>query len=300
MPNVYESETADSMLSLLTDLKSKGVNRVYVDVWNNGKVYFQSPTMSITVQSGGGIGDDHLFWALEAANTIKDIEVWAWFEYGLMTSYGAINNDFAIVAEYNGWILGEASNFYWMDCANMEVLAFLSGIMNDAMEAISSGGKSYFDLGLMGVQLDDHFASPISLGRTSTQMDSAMSFIRTNYRYNLSLSPSTLSFSIENYNVDWNKWGEQNQYDEVVPQIYRTTFSAFQTEFSSYPTLLSNSTIEKWVASGIRVDGSGEPTPWADVSAMIQMCELYGQGASVWYAHGILEIYPNQFVALWA
>ena len=147
--------------------------------------------------------------------------------------------------------------------------------------------------------MDDHFASPVDLGRTATDMDAAISYIRSAYNGTLSLSPSVLSTSVLTYNVDWNAWGSDNQYDEVIPQIYRTTFESFQSEFSSYSSILSADTADKWIASGIRVDGSGAPTPWSDVSEMIDLCEQAGQGASVWYSHGILDLYPEEFTALW-
>ncbi len=77
---------------------------MYVDVWNQGITYFESATMRSLVGSTG-IGADHLAWALEAGNYFG-IEVYAWFEYGLMPSYGSINNDFAVYAQQHNWILG--------------------------------------------------------------------------------------------------------------------------------------------------------------------------------------------------
>jgi uncharacterized lipoprotein YddW (UPF0748 family) len=84
------------MFDQMSALKNEGVRRVYVDVWNNGVVYFNSTTMHNIVSTG--VGNDHLLWALEAGNHFG-IEVYAWFEYGLMTSYGGINNDFARYAQ---------------------------------------------------------------------------------------------------------------------------------------------------------------------------------------------------------
>ena len=145
------------MFDQMSALKNEGVRRVYVDVWNNGVVYFNSTTMHNIVSTG--VGNDHLLWALEAGNHFG-IEVYAWFEYGLMTSYGGINNDFARYAQGKGWILGQYNNaFYWMDPSNTDVLHFIAGIMKDAI-------LNYGPKGLRGVQLDDHFATPVSLGRS--------------------------------------------------------------------------------------------------------------------------------------
>lgn len=136
LPNVYQSTSSDTMYALMSNLKNEGVQRVYVDVWNNGITYFESATMRNAV-GASGIGADHLQWALDAGR-ILDIEVYAWFEYGLMTSYGAINNDFAQHAQDQGWLLGLHNNFYWMDPENMDVLSFIGGIMTDAIKEYGS------------------------------------------------------------------------------------------------------------------------------------------------------------------
>jgi len=192
LPTSY-IETEDAVWEVMTSLKQKGIKRVYVDVWNSGVVYFNSSTMRELV-GDSGIGRDLLLWSLSAGKELG-IDVYAWFEYGLMTSYGSINNDFAKISESNGWILGQYNSFYWLDCANSDVLNFLSGIMTDAIDGYASAG-------LKGVQLDDHFSTPKGLGRSASQMDAAVSFVRSqlNSRNNsyFSLSPSTLQFSINN------------------------------------------------------------------------------------------------------
>jgi uncharacterized lipoprotein YddW (UPF0748 family) len=288
------------MFEQMATLKAEGIGRVYVDVWNSGVVYFESKTMQSTVGSTG-IGDDHLKWTLDAGNYFG-IEVYAWFEYGLMTSYGSIDNDFARYAQANSWILGQYDNaFYWMDPENTDVLRFLAGIMTDAV-------STYGPFGLRGVQLDDHFATPDGLGRDKASMDSAMSYIRraidevvatTTLPIVLSLSPCTLDCSKNPYQVYWDEWGSLNYFDEVIPQLYRSTYSAFKTEFDYTEQSLSSATKEKWIASGVRVDGSGAPTPWEDVNNTLSYSNANMKGNVVWYSHGIIELYPSEFAMVW-
>ena len=295
LPVSYESSSQESWYSMMSNLKDEGVNRVYVDVWNQGKVYFSSETMMNSVGETG-IATDLLSWTLAAAEDL-DMEVYAWFEYGLMPAYGSLNNDFAIYADSKGWILGQHSSFYWMDPVQLDALAFLAGIIKDCISGYSSRG-------LKGVQLDDHFGSPVELGRTQADMDAAMKYISdevksTGLNVDLSLSPSTLSFSISNYNVDWNRWGTLSYYNEVIPQLYRTTFDSFKSEFDYTLTHISRTTMHLWTAAGIRVDGSGESTPWVEVEAMLDYCSSYNMGSSVWYARGIIETYPTYFKEKW-
>ena len=295
LPNSYMSTSANDVYNAFKALKDEGVQRVYVDVWNQGKVYFASDTMQTAV-GDGGIGADHLQWALDAGNDLA-IDVYAWFEYGFMCSYGSINNDFARYAEAQGWLLGQYSNFYWIDVANTDVLAFTAGIMSDAI-------LTYGPKGLKGVQWDDHFSTPVELGRTVEDMDNAMAYMSAaqkaaSQQSVMSLSPNTLSASLRTYNVDWNKWGSLGYYDEVIPQLYRTTFESFKSEFNYTLNEISESTNEKWIASGVRVDGSGDPTAWTEVNNMLRYSTTHSKGSVVWYSHGILELYPEQFKNVW-
>lgn len=290
-PTSYKAGSQASVNDVVSALHTEGVRRIYVDVWNQGVVYFASPTMQNAV-GPTGVGNDFLKWVLDAAK-VYNIEVFAWFEYGIMTSYGGINNDFARYAQSKGWIIGEYSGFYWMNPDNTAMLNFIVGIMNDAIDGYSLSG-------LKGVQLDDHFGSPVSLGKSIASMNNAMSYVNKNLRNNsfLSLSPGTLDSALS-YNVDWNNWGKLGYFKEVIPQIYRSTYSSFQTEFDYTSTHLNSVTKSLWIASGVRADGSGSPTPWADVNNMIWYCNAKYMGASVWYAHAILELYPSNFVNIW-
>ena len=62
--------------------------------------------------------------------------------------------------------------------------------------------KNYNKIGLKGLQLDDHFGTPVSLGKTKVSMNKAIHFLSAKLRSDkiisrdnkiyLTLSPSTL------------------------------------------------------------------------------------------------------------
>lgn len=313
LPVSYQSTSSSEMYDTISQLQRTGVTRVYVDVWNQGTVYFKSPTMSALMagqncSSNCGGGDDHLRWAVDAGRELG-VEVFAWFEYGLMAAYGSINNDFARYADKNGWILGNYNNFLWLDPASDDVVSFLSGLLQDA--ALGYGIEAG---GLRGVQLDDHFAAPTALtGSDLNVMDEAMKSIREDWNaatgeqgMQLSLSPNPLDTSVASYNVDWNQWAAWGLYDEVVPQLYRTSFTSFKAVYDGTVAATCPQAQAKWAACGVRVDGSGAPTPWTDVQAMIGYCSAAagqlsgGRGTAVWYAHGVLDLYATEFSELWS
>lgn len=213
LPIQYKCVTQQDVSKTINGLKAQGVTRVYVDVWNNGVTYFNSSTMRELV-GPAGLGQDVLQWTLDAATPLG-IEVVAWFEYGLMASYTSTfdSNNFAKIAAAKGWILGVADNFHWMDGRIADVQAFVVGIIKDAQ-------TEYGSKGLLGVQWDDHFSFPQSLGGSVSVMTGIARTVRDAFKVAhadalYSLSPATLDVALNTYNVDWAAWAENDYVDEV-------------------------------------------------------------------------------------
>lgn len=123
----YQASTSDDLCAQMTSLQGIGVDRIYLDVWNQGNVYFESPTMAGVVPEC--VRDDRLAWALDCAGF--DGEVVAWFEYGLIAAYGSLDsNPFGAYADtQEGWVLGEEGSFFWLNASQPDVLSFLSNLL---------------------------------------------------------------------------------------------------------------------------------------------------------------------------
>lgn len=262
IPASYDASTQDALCGQLGSLQAVGFDRVYLDVWNQvsnaspscpgqpclphhfpvalphvtthmmtrmmthmmthmqGTVYFRSSTME-AAGLGSCVGADRLSWA--TACDEWDGEVYAWFEYGLIASYGEPVTPFGLYAQAQGWILGEEGGFTWMD-ATSNATTFLASLLADV-------ARDYPHCA--GVQLDDHFAQPTSLvpeARAVPTMNSAAQTVKTIVREAansassvLSLSPTTLSQALVSYGVDWAGWVAQGYFDEYIPQLYRSS-----------------------------------------------------------------------------
>jgi uncharacterized lipoprotein YddW (UPF0748 family) len=94
---VSSFQNASQTTARLTNLKWRGVDRVYVDSWNNGKTYFNSSTMYDFVGVEGIAPNTQEFsFTVKTAHRLG-MEVFAWFEYGLMSAYeNASGNAFAL------------------------------------------------------------------------------------------------------------------------------------------------------------------------------------------------------------
>eukprot|EP01099_Mayorella_cantabrigiensis_P007342 TRINITY_DN6506_c0_g1_i1.p1 TRINITY_DN6506_c0_g1~~TRINITY_DN6506_c0_g1_i1.p1 ORF type:complete len:270 (-),score=54.42 TRINITY_DN6506_c0_g1_i1:67-822(-) len=242
-----------------------------------------------------GISRDLLSWAVKYAKQYK-LEVFAWFEYGCIAAYSTTSgNAFATQAQKLGWIKGQTSDkFIWLNVANTDAMNFLAGILVDAATLHPD---------LNGVQLDDHFAWPVELAGSNTQlMTDVATSIRSKFRavsnMSLSLAPNPLDVSISKYNVDWKQWSNIGLFTEYAPQLYTSSYSSFQTKLDQTLAEIPSS-VHPYMLAGIRCDGSGSVTSWSELSKMISLTESYDLGVAIWYGHCILEVYPTQFDTIW-
>lgn len=147
-PASFESDSRESVERSVRRLADSGVNRIYVGVWNNGRAYFDSPT--IRAYAGeGAIGQDLMRWYLDAAP--EGMEVHAWLEYGVMACWGEVDgNPFAEATRSDGMLIGKYGVWHWLDPVRMAPM--LRGMIGELH------GRYGVD-----VQLDDHFGCPHAL-----------------------------------------------------------------------------------------------------------------------------------------
>lgn len=249
----------------------------------------------------------------------------AWFEYGLMAEYGSPSNPLAVrcrdatwtvgTTTGTGWLLQDSAgdytnssnNFVWMNPLVPEVRNLIKGIVVDAI--------NQFDLQI--VQFDDHLAWPVQFGwddytravykqetgrnLPTNSLDSTFRSWRQGKTKALfeeiaaaakaakpsvvvSLSPSTASFSAANYCADWPKW--LGSTDEVLPQVYRSTYGTFATDWAAQIT--ASGTNRPELAAGLRLLGTGSATPWADLQQQLDRTRVDDAlGHSIWYSEGV-------------
>lgn len=315
--------SAANIATTMASLRQVGLNTVYVEAWKNGYTNFNSPALgafiggsSLNPSLRGRILLDESRTAAASAGLVHG----AWFEYGLMAEYigagGFPSNSLAIKARNNGWLLqdsaGEYANasngFAWLNPLVPEVRNLIKGIVVDAV--------AQFDLQI--VQFDDHLSWPVQFGydaitrnayKAETGRDLPSS--PTNSRFVawrqdkmadfmtelvgavraakpdviVSLSPSPASFSAANYCTDWTDYAAAGLFDEIVPQVYRSTYGSFATEWTNQINAVGGA---GELAAGLRLLGSGAATPWTDLQQMIDDSRADGAiGHSIWYSEGV-------------
>jgi autotransporter-associated beta strand protein len=246
----------------------------------------------------------------------------AWFEYGLMAQFGDPSNPLAVKARDNGWLLQDSSGRYtnssngfsWMNPLVPEIRSLVQGMAVDAVTRY----------GVQIIQFDDHLSWPVqfgfddvtrqaylretgrnlptgSLGHFNSQFvawrqqkmrefaDELVDAIRAaRPDVVISLAPSPANFSASNFNAKWTDWlGAGGRFDEVLPQVYRDTASAFNFEWNS----TRNATPADRrgdLGSGLRLLGSGAATPWEELRPMLDRLRADAAlGHSIWYSEGV-------------
>lgn len=286
-----QCDTEAKCASTMAGLRLRGVNRVYFNVWNKGKVFFNSPTMR-NFAGSGGLGPDQLTWAVKYARQ-NGMKIFAWFEYGLIAAFQSVNNDFARKAQTLQWISGTYADYVWLKPIPA-VTDLLANIIIDSIKGYA----------IDGIQLDDHFASPVSLtGKNTLPMTNAMQNVYNKIRAAsgtsiISLSPNIVSASLNTYNVDWVRWANLGIISECAPQLYRPTFSEFKPLLDATVNA-TPAPFRQYLFIGLRCNGAVPVTTWNELDRMMNEVRSRNYGAAIWYGQCINEIYPTQIKQKW-
>jgi len=288
-----QCDTEAKCASTMAGLKLRGVNRVYFNVWNKGKVYFNSPAMR-NFAGDGAIGPDQLAWAVKHAKQ-NGMKIFAWFEYGLMAAYQSVNNDFARKAQSLGWTYTNTFDDYVWLKPTTDVTNLFANIVTDSIKGYP---------GINGIQLDDHFASPVTLaGKNPAPMTTAMQNVYNKIRAVstttiISLSPNIIPNSLNTYNVDWVRWANLGIISESAPQLYRPTYNEFKPLFDSTVSGTPAS-FRQYLFIGLRCNGESPLTTWTELEKMMNEVRSKNYGAAIWYGQCINEVYPTQIKQKW-
>jgi autotransporter-associated beta strand protein len=308
-----------NVATTMATLRGVGLNTVYVEAWKNGYTNFTSPSLTAvtgTTSLNPSLAGRNLLAETRSAAAANGLVHGAWFEYGLAAGFGTPNNPLAIKARDNGWLLKDSAGNYtntsngysWMNPLVPQVRTLIKGI---AVEAVQQ-----FDLQV--IQFDDRLTWPVQFGYDdvtratylqetgralpSSATDAQFVAWRQQKMQNfatelhaairaakpdvvISLAPAVINVSTANLNAKWSDWVAAGLYDEVVPQAYRTTIAAFNTDWPAQVTAMGSRTDE--LAGGLRILGTGSATPWSDLRQMIDRTRQDASGHSLWYSEGV-------------
>lgn len=294
--------------SVVSQLRSIGINTLYIESWKNGYTQFPSPALQAR------IGIDRVP-SLGSRNLLNEVIIQAhrngqlaipWFEYGFASQFLGSGtppalNPLSAWAVQNGWLLQDQSGRYanssngfaWMNPAVPQVRQLLIEMVLDAIESHD----------LDGIQFDDRLSWPREFGWDATtaalylaesgqslpsninnsafrnwrqskvtlfaqELSAAVRAVRPDIQ--LSISPSVTGFSDTNFNARWTDWVAQGLFDEYIPQVYRDSLSSFLTSLpGNINAFKSAGGNLGQLIIGLRLNGTGADTPLNDFQQQI-------------------------------
>lgn len=240
--------------------KKRGINNVYVVVWNNGETMYPSKV----AESYIGVKQSKVYGSMDPLKEIIEcghkagIKVHAWFEFGFAYNYGDSTCNWQ--KKYPEWVGRDVkgnhlqkNKFFWWNSLHPEVQHFMSKLVlevvtnynidgiqgDDRLPAMPSEGG--YDELTKKMYAAEHMGNmPPSNSKDSAwiqwRADKLSAYIKTLYQSVkkvkptcvVSWAPSIYPWSKEQYLQDWPAWLNGGYADFVFPQLYRYDIKAYQ------------------------------------------------------------------------
>ncbi len=314
--------------TLMRNLSEANFNTVYIDVWYQGSTIYPSQV----VQAAGGpsqnpvfVGTDPLKTTIQIAHEYG-IEVFAWFEYGLMVGTSTDSADApAILQKHPDWAMVQrdttkdffhneygyffavdpsvsaASNFIvdmYTECARN--YPDLDGIETDIENDTT---VSYSDTSRIRFMQETGQPDPLTLPNNNSAWLSwrrlqITNVIRRIYDGVKTVNPNCVVTSavpppyMSSYMLEsWDEWAKSGYLDMAEPMLYLNT-----ADFDNQMNLSTTYVPQGFQLSpGIDMSSAGSV---ANTISEIQDAEnRNAAGVTIWY-YGYLSTYPNAFADL--
>jgi uncharacterized lipoprotein YddW (UPF0748 family) len=326
--------------AVMNDLRNIGLNTVYVETWKRGFTNYPSQTLADLTggpDRSTFLGTRDLVEETIIHAHRNQMNYVGWFEYGFATKYladgSAPDNPISIYMKNNGWLLEDvngnyhntSNSFAWMNPAVPEVRQFMIDI---TLEAVNR-----YDMD--GIQFDDRLAWPKEFGWDQTtrnlylaetgntlpnnpnipQLELFNTWRRGKVKLfaqelytavkaarpdmHVAIAPTYYPYSSSNYMVDWPSWIDEGLFDEYMPQIYHGAVGTFLGQLAAQALPFAPDNLDKMLV-GVRSVGTGDPTPFNELQAMIEATRSTGTaGHSIWYSQGVRDLYGEELTAFY-
>lgn len=307
-------------------LKQTGINTVYVEVWKNGYTQYPSAVLKKTVgvdRHPGLKGSRDLLNEVVTEAHRNRLACVAWFEYGFMAAHDGTDNELLrkfphwMTRTRDGKLISSQNPFVWMNPMRPEPQQLLLDLIYEVVRRYP----------VDGIQLDDRIAWPTSMGyddytveayaaETGTlPPDNAKDPRWVQWRSNrvtqfakrlhdemaklapeliVSISPAVYPWSKENYACDWPEWLNRGWMTEFIPQVYRPSAAAFESEWKHQKTFAPNA--GNRLLAGIMVESEGKPIAWSELKQKLDGVE----GHVLWFSRAVLGTHAKQLEGYYA
>ncbi len=260
----------------------------------------------------------------------------AWFEYGFMAAHASTMNHLRRLKPE--WLSRDIqgnevapNGFVWMNPLHPQARQFLLDLVLEAVARYDLDGIQFDDRIVwpyVTMGYDDHTRAVYAAEHAGLQppadardpawmrwradklnalaQDLVARIRAAKPGLMLSLSPAVFPWSYEHYLLEWPQWARwpaAARWDEFVPQVYRSSYGAFESTLLQQVAALREAGAYRPgdLVAGIRIVGEGADSSWAQLRDSITLARREGQGGHVlWFSRGVLDIYAKELAALYA
>lgn len=239
--------------------RKKGINTLYVVVWNKGRTMYPSAVVEryIGVRQDPVYGNFDPIKAIVAKGHAAGLQVHAWFEFGF--SYDYRDSTGLWMQRYPHWAgrdangnLLQKNGFFWWNAMHPEVQQFMKELVlevvnnykvdgvqgDDRLPAMpAEGGYDAYTRNLYqqqtGRTVPAAYNDPDFLQWKADRLSAFGKALYTAVKQArsscvVSWAPSIYPWSKEQYLQDWPAWLNGGYADVVLPQLYRYNIEAYE------------------------------------------------------------------------
>lgn len=302
--------------------KQKGLNNIYVVVWNGGVTMYPSKV----VESYIGIKQHPVYNGFDPIKSIVEeghkqgIKVHAWFEFGFSYAYNDTTQTWSL--KYPQWVgrnnkreLLNKNGFYWWSAMHPEVQQFIKELVlevvtnyqvdgvqgDDRLPAMpAEGGYDSATLALYKQQTGNEApADPKEPAWLQWKADQVSAFAKALYFEVkchkpfcvVSWAPSIYPWSKEQYLQDWPAWLNGGYADYVIPQVYRYNILAYENVLKDLSSQVNDEQKKKIFPGILTSLGNGYLVKPVMLQQMIDLNRKYGfTGECLFYFETIRKL----------
>ena len=307
----YVGKTEPQLRAIAQNIKAGNMNTVYVAMYSGQQTMWPSKAYAA---AGGTWVSSTVDWARDMCRIFHEegLLVGAWFEYGMAVGYAT----HPIAVAHPDWlardaggdaVTGENAGFVFLSPASQPAMDMLNGMVKELAENYDfddiqvdrirwgrkATGREYgYEAPCVAAYQAQYGTTPPSNVNNTQWVNFREALINANMQrfYNtvkaanpamLVSSAPTGSYGITQHMQRWSSWLSGGYIDLVIPQMYLTTLSSFQTEFNTCRTQAGTNVAKLGV--GYRAQDDND---WSLVRSQLNYAR--GQGvphAALWVYH---------------
>jgi uncharacterized lipoprotein YddW (UPF0748 family) len=211
------------------------------------------------------------------------------------------------------WWEGKVHQRVWFNPLRPEVQQFVTDLIMEIVDRY----------GVDGIQVDDHFGFPVEFGYddytiklyqsehngqspptdyrnaewVQWRADKITAYVGTLYQrikqshplMVFSVSPNPQGFSLQAFLLDWYKWYQQKNIDELIVQVYRDNLDSFQKELAQPELIAAKGNIA--VGIGVLAGLKGRPVSLEQITSQVNTVREQGfSGVSFFFYESLWNL----------